>query len=100
MPDAAEELYYAARSSVARNAHLAGGNATPDAATESNDATKGWARGEAHNFAVVWIEAYLEASKVAMDRRLPKSLVLRCARQVANEVLNRYMQRLEDGKVG
>ena len=72
----------------------------PDATTELSDATKGLARGEARNFAVIWVEAYQEARNVAMGEGLPEALVLHSARQVADEVFNRYMQRLIEGEVG
>ena len=66
---------------------------------ELSDATIEWARDVAHNFAVIWVEAYLEARKVAMSKGLPETPVLNCAQQVADEVFNRYMQRLEDGEI-
>ena len=66
---------------------------------ELSDATIEWARGVAHNFAVIWVAAYLEAQNVTMSRGLPEGPVLNCAQQVADEVFNRYMQRLEDGEI-
>ena len=68
-------------------------------ARELSDATIAWARGEARNFAVIWVEAYEEARNVAMGKGLPEAFVLRCAQQVADEVFNHYMRRLEEGEV-
>lgn len=62
--------------------------------------TKGLAPNNTPNSAAIRVEAYQEARNVAMGEGLPEALVLHSARQVADEVFNRYMQRLVEGEVG
>ena len=64
-----------------------------------SNATIEMIKNEANDFATVWVTAYEEARNVVMAKGLPEVPVLHCAEQVADEVFNRYMQRIEEGEV-
>lgn len=55
-------------------------------------------KGEARDFATVWLMGYEEARNVVRVKGLPEELVLHGAQMAADAVLNRYMQRLAESE--
>ena len=65
-----------------------------------SQATETRVKEKAEEFATVWVTAYEVARNNALGKGLPDVIVTHCAQQVADEVFNWHLQRIEDGEIG